>query len=123
MASKSRMATAGKVVSAADILILQDLATTVGYTDYLVGAHKNNNGVGGLFKIILHSADTGLDYVLEEAISEDGPFKQLDSGSVLAGAAGEINYDADGVLYGLILRLRVKHTTTAGTFGLQMSAH
>jgi hypothetical protein len=119
----SSQAHANRVTTAADIYVEEGLTSSASYVDYMIGGLETNYGVGGLFKIILHSATVGLDYVLEEAISQNGPFKQIDSGSVLAGAVGEINYDADGVLYGLILRFRVKHTSTAGSYGLQMSVH
>lgn len=121
--AESTQAQASRVTSAPDVLILNDVDTTVGYTYHYAGGIDANFGPGGVFKILIHGCTTALDYVLEEAISIDGPWHQLDSGSVASGAPGVIDYHADGVLYGLILRLGVKHTTTLGQYSVQMATH
>jgi hypothetical protein len=118
---KSRMPTTEQVVTQGDLAKVEAVATPATYDYLMVGAHTENSGGGGVYMAIIHDNDVSVDYIIEEGLTESGPFKTRASGTVTA-AAG-ITYDKSDVLYGAVVRLGVKATSTLGVYSAQIYTH
>lgn len=121
----SVQAPADKITQAIDRIEVIDEPTDTDYVYYYIGAHDQNYGAGGLFMVMIFNNDVAVDYVVEEGIFQDGPYRQVATGTAAAKTLPdpfEITYDADGVFYGLILRVGIK-SASAGVYSLQAAAH
>ena len=119
--TKSVMPATKGVVAQGDLAKVEAATAPVAYDYLMVGAHSSNSGGGGVYMAIIHDNAVSVDYIIEEGLTEAGPFKTRASGTVTAGVG--ITYDKADVLYGAVIRLGIKRSAGAGIYSAQIYTH
>lgn len=122
MTVKSSQGIVTRVTGGSSRLTAIDVATDASDQHYLLGAVTGTAGGEGLFCIHLYGNTVSVDYTLEEAIDEDGPWVEIETGTALAASGpDEVTYNATGVFYAGVMRLTV-NGGSAGTYSVKMLA-
>lgn len=122
MTVKSSQGIVTRVTGGSSKLTALDIATNASDQYYLLGAVTGTAGGEGLFCIHLYGNTVDVVYTLEEAVDEDGPWLEIETGTaVTAVDATEITYNATGVFYAGVMRLTV-NGASAGVYSVKMLA-
>ena len=121
MTTRSSQGIVTKVTGGASKLTSLNIFTNASEQVYLLGGVTGTAGGESLFKIQLFANNVDVDYRLEEAVDEDGPWEELDSGTALAVMSNELSYSASGVFYAGVLRLVITGMS-AGQYSVKMLA-
>jgi hypothetical protein len=121
MATRSSQGIVTKVTGGSSKLTSLDVTTSGSDQEYILGGVPGTAGGESLFKIQLFANNIPIDYRLEEAVDEDGPWEELESGTAASVMGNEVSYSASGVFYAGVLKLTIS-SPSAGSYSVKMLA-